>query len=336
MKTKLKGVSYAKWGYIFSIPFIVTFLIFSLYPTFYTLLLGFTDCVGLNNTEWKFLENPFDNFKTIFENNSFKKSLKNTVLIWVLNFTPQITMALLLSAIFTSHRNEIKGKGFFKVVFYMPNIITAASVAILFNALFSYPIGPVNDIIVSVGEFLHKINLIDEPYKEYNFFVDKVAAKIIVAFIQFLTWYGNTMIVLISGILGISPDIYEAAEIDGANGWQTFFKITVPNLKTVLLYTLITSLVGGLNMYDIPKLFLEGGPDNSTLTTSVFIYNQAFSGSYLFNRASAASMILFVLIGILSAVLFWIMRDKDEARENKERKAAMREAKKKGAMNKWQ
>lgn len=319
MKTKLKGVSYAKWGYIFSIPFIVTFLLFSLYPTFYTLLLGFTDCVGLNNTEWKFLENPFDNFKTIFENNSFKKSLKNTVLIWVLNFTPQITMALLLSAIFTSHRNEIKGKGFFKVVFYMPNIITAASVAILFNALFSYPVGPVNDLLTSFG-------LRDEPY---NFLVYKTPAQLIVAFIQFLTWYGNTMIVLISGILGISPDIYEAAEIDGSNGWQTFWRITVPNLKTVLLYTLITSLVGGLNMYDIPKLFNEGGPDGATLTTSVFIYNQAFSGRYLYNRAAAASMILFALISILSAILFWLMRDRDEAKIEKEKREARREAKKK-------
>lgn len=326
MKTKLKGVSYSKWGYIFSIPFIVIFLIFSLYPTIYTTILGFTDCVGLNNTEWKFLDEPFKNFDTILHNQSFITSLKNTIIIWVLNFTPQITMALLLAAIFTSHRNEIKGKGFFKVVFYMPNIITAASVAILFNALFNYPIGPINDILVSCG-------LRDEAY---NFFVDKTAAKLIVAFIQFLTWYGNTMIVLISGILGISPDIYEAAEIDGANAWQTFFKITVPNLKTVLLYTLITSLVGGLNMYDIPKLFLGGGPDNATLTTSVFIYNQAFSGKYLYNRAAAASMILFALIGVLSAILFWIMRDKDEAKINKERKAAIREAKKKGAVKKWQ
>ena len=164
----------------------------------------------------------------------------------------------------------------------------------------------------------------------------KTPSQLIVAFIQFLTWYGNTMIVLISGILGISPDIYEAAEIDGSNGWQTFWKITVPNLKTVLLYTLITSLVGGLNMYDIPKLFNQGGPDNSTLTTSVFIYNQAFSGKYLYNRAAAASMILFVIIAALSAVLFWIMRDKDEAKINKERKAALREAKKKEAMKKWQ
>lgn len=326
MKTKLKGVSYAKWGYIFSIPFIVIFLIFSLYPTIYTTILGFTDCVGLNNTNWKFLDDPLANFKTILDNQSFKTSLKNTVLIWVLNFTPQITMALLLAAVFTSHRNEIKGKGFFKVVFYMPNIITAASVAILFNALFAYPIGPINDLLVSCG-------FRDEAF---NFLVYKTPSQLIVAFIQFLTWYGNTMIVLISGILGISPDIYEAAEIDGSNGWQTFWKITVPNLKTVLLYTLITSLVGGLNMYDIPKLFNEGGPDSATLTTSVFIYNQAFSGRYLYNRAAAASMVLFVLIAALSGVLFWIMRDKDEARINKERKAAIREAKKKGEMNKWQ
>lgn len=325
MKTKLKGISYAKWGYIFSIPFIVIFLIFSLYPTIYTTILGFTDCVGLNNTEWKFLDEPFKNFDTILHNKSFITSLKNTVLIWVLNFTPQITMALLLSAIFTSHRNEIKGKGFFKVVFYMPNIITAASVAILFNALFAYPVGPINDLLVSLG-------FRDEAF---NFLVYKTPSQLIVAFIQFLTWYGNTMIVLISGILGISPDIYEAAEIDGSNGWQTFWKITVPNLKTVLLYTLITSLVGGLNMYDIPKLFNQGGPDNSTLTTSVFIYNQAFFGKYLYNRAAAASMILFVIIAALSAVLFWIMRDKDEARIEKEKKMALREAKKKEAMNKW-
>ncbi len=95
---------------------------------------------------------------------------------------------------------------------------------------------------------------------------------------------------------------------------QLFFQITIPNLKTILLYTLITSMIGGLNMYDIPKLFLLGGPDNATLTTSVFIYNQAFSGSYLYNRAAAASMIMFLIIAVFSGVIFLLMRDKDEGR----------------------
>ena len=162
----------------------------------------------------------------------------------------------------------------------------------------------------------------------YNFAIDKMAAKIIVAFIQFWTWYGYTMIILISGVLGISPDIYEAADIDGANGMQIFFQITIPNLKTVLLYTLVTSLIGGLNMFDIPKLFLQGGPDNATKTASVFIYEQAFSGKYLYNRASAASMLMFVVIAICSAILFYLMRDKDAAAlakmKKQERKAAKR------------
>lgn len=328
MKTKLKGISYSKYGYLFSIPFVVAFLIFTLYPTIYTAILGFTDCRGVNNENFHFLEHPLENYKLILQNDSFRVSLKNTIMIWVMNFIPQITIALLLTAWFTSHSNEIKGKGFFKVVFYMPNIITAATVAILFNTLFSYPIGPVNDILVSTG-------LRDEAY---YFFTNKMASRLIVVFIQFWTWYGNTMIVLISGVLGISPDIYEAAEIDGANGVQTFFRITIPNIKTVLLYTLVTSLVGGLNMFDIPFLFLKGGPDRATLTTSVFIYNQAFAGSYLYNRASAASMLMWIIIAALSGVLFFIMRDKEQIKMDKEIKRAKKEAQRaaKGGVNQWQ
>ena len=107
MKSKKHGINYAKYGYLFSIPFIVTFLIFSLYPTIYTAVLGFTDCKGLGNTDWHFLDNPFDNFKNVLDNPSFITSLKNTAVIWIINFIPQITIALLLTAWFTSKRNKI-------------------------------------------------------------------------------------------------------------------------------------------------------------------------------------------------------------------------------------
>lgn len=305
-----KGFGYAKYGYIFSIPFVLTFLVFSLYPTIYTAVLGFTDSKGLGNTDWNFLENPFQNFITILNNPTFIMSLKNTVTIWMMNFIPQILLALLLTAWFTNSRNRLIGQSFFKVVFYMPNIITAATVAILFHALFGYPMGPVNDIVVSLG-------IVEGPV---NFLTSKTAAKLIVAFIQFWMWYGYTMVILVSGVLGINPEIYEAADIDGASGIQTFFRITLPNLKTILLYTLITSMIGGLNMFDIPKLFLMGGPDSSTLTTSVFIYNQAFSGSYMYSRAAAASMIMFALIALCSGAVFFIMRDKEEIAEKKAQK----------------
>lgn len=300
---KKKKLGYAKYGYIFSIPFVIAFLLFSLYPIVYTALIGFTDLKGLGMTSFHFLtDDPFRNFKTVLTNPSFIKALKNTVIIWLFNFVPQILLALLLTAWFTDKRSTVKGQGLFKVLFYMPNIITAATIAILFNSLFGYPMGPVNDILMKLG-------FTDSPI---NLLINKTVAKGVVIFIQTWMWYGYTMVILISGVLGISPEIFEAAEVDGANRVQTFFYVTLPNIKTILLFTLVTSLIGGLNMFDIPKLFLLGGPDNATLTTSVFIYNQAFSGSYMYNRAAAASMIMFAIIAILSAIMFQILKDRDE------------------------
>ncbi len=315
---KQKKFGYAKYGYLFSIPFMAAFLIFSLYPTIYTAVLGFTDCKGLGNVSFNILEDPLANFKKILQNETFIVSLKNTVQIWLMNFIPQIVLALLLTAWFTNNRHKVKGQGFFKVIFYMPNIITAATIAILFNAFFGYPMGPVNDLMQRFG-------FIDSPV---YFLQSKSSARWIVAFIQFWMWYGYTMIVLISGVLGINPELYESAEIDGANGIQKFFYITIPNLNTILIFTMITSMIGGLNMFDIPKLFLLGGPDNATLTTSVFIYNQAFSGSYMYNRAAAASMLMFGIIAIASVFVFYLMRDKYEAKERKENKKRAKELKK--------
>lgn len=304
-KPKIKGVSYAKYGYLFSLPFILAFLFFMLYPTVFTAVIGFTDFKGVATTTFKFLEQPFDNFVSIFNNKTFRTSLVNTIVIWVINFIPQITLALLLTAWFTNRSRRIRGQGAFKVLFYLPNIITAATVAILYGAIFGYPVGPVNDI-------LQTFHLASKPF---DFSTSPWAAKLVVAFIQFWQWYGYTTIILISGVLGINPELFEAAEIDGASPSQTFFQITLPSMRTILIFTLITSLIGGLNMFDIPKLYIwNGGPANATMTTSVFIYAQAFSGSYLYNKAAAASMIMFVIIAILSSVTFFLMRDRSEAR----------------------
>ena len=140
------------------------------------------------------------------------------------------------------------------------------------------------------------------------------------------------MIIIISGVLGIDPEIFEAADIDGANGWQVFWKITIPSIRTIMLFTLIQSLIGGLNMFDIPNLFVpNSGPDDGTLTIAVLINRIAFRGTHLYARASAMSMILFIIIVICSAIIFFVMRDKDEVKleklrkkEAKERKAALK------------
>ena len=315
-----KSFSYAKYGYLFSIPFVVVYAIFSLYPTLNTAILGFTDSKGMTGlTQWNFLpkEKIFNNFVQLFKNPMFMMSFKNTLILWVVNFIPQICLALLLTAWFTSRRNELRAQGLFKVIFYMPNIITAASIAILFNKLFAYPVGPVNSL-------LQNLHIIDEPIN----FVNKVGTtRGIISFIQFWMWYGYTMIILISGVLGINPDLYEAAELDGASNSQMFWKITIPNLKTILLYTMITSMIGGLNMYDIPQLFNKGNPANSTLTTNMYIYNQAFSGSYMYARAAAASMVMFLIIAIASVLVFLAFND-DKGKAKREAKRAARLARK--------
>ena len=319
---KKKSVNYARYGYIFSIPFVIAYLVFQLYPVLYTVVIGFTDLEVLTTkvTDMHLLSNPFGNFIDILKGSgagSFRLALYNTVIMWVCNFIPQILLALLLTAWFTDDRTKVKGQGLFKVIFYLPNIITAASVAILFQAFLSYPVGPLNSIRSAV------LSTFSKTYdgSGYNFLNNKAFTRGCVSFIQFWMWYGNTMVLLISGVIGIDPSIFEAAQIDGANRRQTFFKITIPCIRTILLYVLVTSMIGGLNMFDIPHLFSRGGPDGSTTTTAIYIYKQAFQNPrYQYNKAAAASIIMFIIIMVLTLVLFYILRDKDEAELKKLRK----------------
>ncbi|MGO3418587.1 MAG: carbohydrate ABC transporter permease, partial [Pseudolactococcus laudensis] len=130
----------------------------------------------------------------------------------------------------------------------------------------------------------------------------------IVSFIQFWMWYGQTTIVLVAGIMSIDESLFEAAIVDGANDNQVFRLITLPLLKPIVLYTLVTSLIGGLQMFDIPFLLTNGNPNNSTLTMTMYIYKQAFTGARNFNVAATASVLLLLISIVLSTVLFRLFR----------------------------
>jgi multiple sugar transport system permease protein len=319
-----KLVDYGKFGYIFSIPFILAFLVFSLYPILYTFYIGFTDFAGMAATikDSKVLwSEPFKNFVSVFKSNLFRKSFGNTVVIWILNFIPQMGLALLLTAWFTDRRSKVKGQGIFKILFYMPNIITAATVAVLFTQIFGYPSGPINTTLLKLGLTEKGINFVLTPWR----------IKGVVAFIQFWQWYGYTMVILISGVIGIDPAIFEASDLDGANRVQTFFLVTLPCIRTVMLYTLVTSLIGGLNMFDIPSLYARDQGDSGGYTVNMYIKDVAFTGKQRYNLAAAASIIMFIIIVALSLVLFYIMRDKDEAKLKKLKKQALKAAKAKKA-----
>jgi ABC-type sugar transport system permease subunit len=296
---KLNFEKYNRFGYLFLAPFFIVFFIFNFYPTIYTIFLSFTDLSGWATTP-NFV--GLENYTNIINNEFFIKALSNTLLLWTMNFIPQILIALFLAYTFTNKRLHMKGTGFFKAVFYLPNIITAASIALIFYALFSYPQGPINLLLQDIG-------LLKEPF---DFFRSETGTRLIVAFIQFWMWYGQTTIVLVAAILSIDESLFEAARVDGANERQTFFKITLPLMKPMIIYILITSMIGGLQMFDIPLLLTNGQPNNSVETIMTFIYKQAFQGSRAMNVASTASVILLIISIIFSFVVFRMFRDRGQ------------------------
>ena len=304
-KTKHKSISYSRYGYYFIAPFFITFLIFGLYPILFTFKTSVTDAVGWE----KVLNNSiigFDNFKQLFDKSSlvyskFWGAMGNTIIIWFFNFVPQLGLALILASWFTDTRIHLKMQGFFKVTIFMPNIITAATIGMLFMSFFTYPRAPVNT-------FLQTSGIANMPI---NFFRSTEWSRGLISFIQWWMWCGNTMIIMIAGISGINPALFEAALVDGCSSRQTFWKITLPLIKPILVYNLTTSLVGGLTMFDIPHLMTQGEPNETTNTVARFIYTQGFTGSNNFNMASAASVVLFVIIIIGSLGIRFVMKDRD-------------------------
>ena len=310
---KRKSINYDKYGYFFVAPFFITFLIFQLYPIFFTFRTSLTDAAGWS----KVLDNSivgFDSFVKLFTVGSdvsrfFWQAFGNTVIMWLFNFIPQIGLALILASWFTDTHLKLRFQGAFKVMIFMPNIITAATIAMLFFSLFNFPIAPINTLLQQFG-------LISSPIE---FFRSTAASRGLVSLIQWWMWYGNTMIIMIAGMLGINPVLFEAALVDGCTSRQVFWKITMPLIKPILLYNLVTSLVGGLTMFDIPHLMTQGNPNYTTNTVARFIYQQGFETPNNFNVASAASVVLFIIIVICSLILALLMRDRDA--KPKERRA---------------
>ncbi len=299
-----RSVSYSRFGYYFVLPFFIVYAVFSLWPlisTFYYSLFEYTT----RNLKETVTFTGLTNYKKLLgfvegETPYFLKYLGNTVRIWFFNFVPQILLSLLLAAWLTDNSKKLRGKGFFKVMVYMPNIITAASISMLFYA-FLNQFGPVMTALRNIGWISQDANIM----------TSKWGTSLSISFILFWMWYGNTTLLLISGMLGINSSLYEAADIDGANGWQKFTRITLPLLKPVLMYVLVTSAIGGLQLYDIPALFNVSGsiglPDDTSTTVTMYIMRLHNTD---IGRASAVSILLFMVTMLVSIVLLYSMRQK--------------------------
>ncbi|MBQ1757485.1 MAG: sugar ABC transporter permease [Erysipelotrichaceae bacterium] len=300
-----KSISYAKWGYIFIIPFFIVYAIFTLYPQILTIYNSFFEYYrdGLNIIGPNFV--GFGNYVKLFSPNlsgyiPIVKYTINTGILWILGAVPQFVIAMLLALFFTSTRLNIKGQQFFKTVIYMPNLIMASAFSMLFFAMFS-KVGPVNQIILS-SEWA------DQPI---DFLAMKVTVRSLIALMNFLMWFGNTTILLMAGIQGIDESLFESARLDGSSSTQVFFHITMPLLMPIFIYVLITSMIGGVQMFDVPQVLTNGiGTPNNTSMTLIMYLNTFLGISKNYGMAGAVSVLLFIITAILSIFVFKTIRKK--------------------------
>ena len=294
---KKKGISYAKWGYIFILPFFVAYIAFTLIPQLMTFYNSFFENYmnGLKHVGPNFV--GFDNFVKLFSPDrsgtiGMLKYFGNTLILWVMGAVPQVLIALLLAVFFTSYRLNLKGQQFFKTVIYMPNLIMASAFSMLFFTLFS-PVGPVNQILLSSGR------------ATIDFLSIKVSVRLLISLMNFLMWFGNTTILLMAGIQGIDQNMFEAAEIDGATSLQVFFRVTLPLLAPILVYTIITAMIGGLQMFDVPQILTnaKGTPDRTSMTMVMYL-NNYLQTSKNYGMAGAVSVVLFIVSAVLSLFVY--------------------------------
>ena len=262
------------------------------------------------------------NYSRLISDPFFWGSLKNTFIIWGFNFIPQLGMALVLAIWLSDTRLNLAGRGLFRAVIYLPNLLTAVSVAFLFRSIFGYGgyfNAPANQFLRLLGIY-NEVIINGESVKEsINFFNSVPLSRGIVSFIQWWMWYGHTLIIFMAGIVSIPKSLYEAALVDGANSSQIAWRITLPLLRPIMLYILITSMIGGIQMFDIPFLLTNmiGSPNYSIRTALIYQYNTAFQGINNYAYGAAISVGVFIITIAVALMIFFLMQDKNAVREKK-------------------
>ena len=306
---------YTKWGYIFSVPFVVVFAIFSLWPMLSTVYYAFCYLKHAGNTNPQFLPSIgqplFKNFQEIFASKSFLDAFKNTFFFWIAQTIPEWLLAFWLAVMMTDRRLKIEGRFIFRTGFFFPKLVagTALGGSLLIHLIsfFGNAVG-----ITFTASMIDGFGI---TFEDLEFFT---SVQFFIIVVSLFMHFGIIFIYAVAGITGIPVEIFEAAEMDGANRVQTFFKITLPCMRPMLFFITVITVVDGLGMIDIPEYFGTYDTFRRNLTLMMYMENQAFQGSYAYDRASAASLILLLMYITISVLLYFtLIRDKDEARQKK-------------------
>ena len=294
-----------KYAYFYITPFFIVFLIFSLFPILYSFVLSFCDMDVLSG---RFTFVGMRNYQRLFESGYFFKSIGNTLLIWIMSIIPQLSIAFVLALILSN--KWFRGRFLLRNIYYFPNLVTPVTIGLLFGAMFSYPGGAVNNIITMLG------------LEAVDFQNNQMLARMVIAIAICWKNFGFNIIYFTAGINSISDDVLEAAEVDGASNWQKITRITLPLMRPILIYVLVTSVTGGLQMFDESHLVFKSVPGDATVTMVKYLYDSAFE-RFQFGYAAAVAYGIFVIIIIASVFSLLVTKEKkDDYGEKKGRKGA--------------
>lgn len=303
-KNKSALTAFNNWGYVFCAPFVIVFCIFCIYPVLRTLYLSFTDLKVVGTANWI----GFANYKRVVSDKFFWIALWNTVRIWIVNIVLQLGLAFLLMMVFSDVKYKMSGLQIFRVIYYLPNLIAATSIAFLFSTLLDWRYGTFNIMLNQIYKFF------GHSYNPVNWLGSPATAGYVIAIIQAWMWFGNSFLMLMAAVQGISRDYFEAAAIDGAGRWTIFGKITLPMIKPIMTYVAITSLIGGLQMFDLPFLMenASSAAYASCQTVMMYLYKFGFTtGTTQTGYASAVAYMLFLIILTVSIVQLKLFNRKE-------------------------
>ena len=291
VEKKKKGMTLAKKqlaaGWLFLTPATILIFIMSFYPIIQAFITSFKTGKGINI---KFADPLTYNYSRMLQDVIFKTSMKNTFLYLIVEVPIMLIFAILLAQLLNN--KDLKFKGLFRTCIFLPCATSLVSYSLIFKSMFATQ-GLINSILLKIGIISENINFLGTA--------STARAIIIIALIW--RWTGYNMVFYLAGLQNIEYSVYEAAKIDGANGWKTFWYITVPLLKPTIVMTAIMSINGTLQLFDESVNLTSGGPANSTITMSHYIYNQAFGqGVGNLGYTSAMSFIVFIMVAILAFI----------------------------------
>ena len=288
MEPKKKGMTLvAKQkaaGWAFLIPASAMIAIMSFFPMVKAFILSLQTGKGANMHL-----SGFSNYVRMFQDKVFLRSVGNTFIYLAIQVPIMLVLAILLAQLLNN--KDLKFKGFFRTCVFLPCATSLVSYSLIFRSMFATD-GLINSVLMKMGILS----------TGYNFLGNSTSAKIVIIIALIWRWTGYNMVFYLAGLQNIEYSVYEAAKIDGANGWKTFWKITVPLLKPTIIMTFIMSINGTLQLFDESMNLTKGGPANSTITMSHYVYNTCFVNVPNFGYAAAMSFIIFIMVAVLAFI----------------------------------